>query len=84
MATYEQVQQDLKERHGISVKSCWIAHVKEMNGLPMRRAPNRRSMDMRVHPCPEKWRPAIEDSMRRLGMLGRQDSRPVQTPSARR
>jgi hypothetical protein len=69
MATYTQIQEDVRARHGRVVKTCWIAHVKAQNGLQMRTAPNRHSPDARVHPCPLAVKPLIEDSLRRLGML---------------
>ncbi|MGB4765719.1 MAG: hypothetical protein WBH09_02280 [Rugosibacter sp.] len=69
MATYSQIQEDIRIRHSLSVKTCWIAHVKELNGLPLRAAPNRKRPDARVAPCPEPMRPIIEESMRRLGMI---------------
>jgi hypothetical protein len=69
MATYKQIQEDVRARHGRVVKTCWISHVKEQNGLHMRTAPNRQSPEMRVYPCPVEVREVIEDSMRRLGML---------------
>lgn len=69
MATYKQIQEDVRVRHGRVVKPCWIAHVKEQNGLQMRLAPNRHSLDARVYPCPIDVKAMIEDSMRRLGML---------------
>jgi hypothetical protein len=69
MATYKQIQEDVRKRHGRAVKTCWIAHVKEQNGLRMRTAPNRHSQVARVYPCPVELRVVIEDSMRRLGLL---------------
>ncbi len=69
MATYAQIQRDVKSRHNRSIKTCWIAHVKELNGLPVRMAPNRASAHIRQVPCPPELRPLIEASMRRLGML---------------
>jgi len=69
MATYAQIQQDVKSRHNRSIKTCWIAHVKELNGLPVRMAPNRASAQTRQVPCPPELRPLIEASMRRLGMI---------------
>ena len=69
MPTYRQIQEDVRKRHGRSVKTCWIAHVKEMNGLHPRVAPNRRSRTKREVPCPAEIRPIIEASMRRFGML---------------
>ena len=34
MPTYRDIQEDVKKLHGRTVKTCWIAHVKELNGLP--------------------------------------------------
>jgi hypothetical protein len=69
MVTYKQIQDDVRARYGCAVKTCWIAHVKELNGLDLRPAPNRQSDTTRVNPCPIDVRPLIEDSMRRLGVL---------------
>ena len=69
MATYRQIQDDIRTRHSTVVKTCWIAHVKELNGLPVRQAPNRRSRDVREVPCPASMRPLIEESLHRFGML---------------
>ncbi|BEV15557.1 RNA methyltransferase [Herbaspirillum sp. DW155] len=68
MATYKQIQLDVKAKHGLTVQSCWIAHVKELNGLQTKAAPNRRSSG-RVKPCPDHARPLIEASMRYFGMI---------------
>jgi hypothetical protein len=67
--TYKQLQDDIRMHHNRTVKNCWIAHVKELNGLQTRPAPNRQAASRRVHLCPEGIRPLIEESMRRLGML---------------
>jgi hypothetical protein len=69
MATYKQIQDDVKKKHGRGVKTCWIAHVKEMHGLKPRLAPNRIFTGKRANPCPDRVIPLIEDSMRRLGMI---------------
>jgi hypothetical protein len=69
MATYRQIQEDIRGRYGCTMKTCWIAHVKELNGLRPRVAPNRASKSTRQYPCPPDWRPVIEASMRRFGML---------------
>jgi hypothetical protein len=69
MATYRQIQDDIRKRHGRTVKTCWIAHVKDLNGLRLRVALNRSSSDRREEPCPTAMRPIIEASMRRFGML---------------
>lgn len=47
----------------------WIAHVKELNGLIVKSAPNRQSPTSHAERCPEDMRPLIEASLRRLGML---------------
>jgi len=69
MATYRQIQDDIRLRHGGVVKTCWIADVKAQHGLTTRTAPNRISPSARKCPCPAQWRPVIEDSLRRFGML---------------
>jgi hypothetical protein len=69
MATYKEIQTDVYQACGKSIQTCWIAHVKELVGLPLRPAANRISSDKREKPCPEWARPIIEDSMRKLGML---------------
>lgn len=69
MATYKAIQDDIKSKHALSMKTCWIAHVKELNGLPVRKAHNRDPSGIRQEPCPTRYRQLIEDSMRRLGML---------------
>lgn len=69
MATYRDIQDDIRSRHGFTVKTCWIAHVKELSGLHPRKAVNRLSANKRRVPCPPRFRPIIEASMRRLGWL---------------
>ena len=67
MATYKQIQENIRQTNGITVKTCWIVHVKEMNGYIMRKAHNRISETERVHPCLEDMRTIIEESAKRLG-----------------
>jgi hypothetical protein len=69
MATYKDIDSYVRKHYGLSVKTCWIAHVKEMNGLKLRRAWNRRSASKREVPCPARFRPMIEEAMRSFGML---------------
>ncbi len=66
-ATYAQIRERVRARHGRYVKDCWVAHVKELNGLTSRKSPGRKSP--RANPCPNWARPVIEDAMRHLGML---------------
>jgi len=67
-ATYKQIQAWVKSEHRFVPKTCWIAHCKELNGLPLGRAPNRQGL-RRVEPCPPAKRHAIEDALRHFGML---------------
>lgn len=53
MATYKQIQEYVKDNHGYTAKTCWIAHMKEVSGLQPRMSPRRHSPHKRVHPCPE-------------------------------
>jgi hypothetical protein len=69
MATYKQIQDDIKKRFGRTVKTCWIADVQAFHGLTQRAAPNRISPSARVHPCPIAIRPVIEDSLRKFEMI---------------
>jgi hypothetical protein len=69
MATYGEIATWLQEHYGWpSTESCWIAHVKELHGLPRRPAHNRRG-PKRVKPCPPQRQAAIEAAFRALGML---------------
>lgn len=69
MVTYINIINDIKNTHSISIKTCWIAHVKELNGLYLRKANNRISEHERKYECPDEIRLIIESSMRKLGML---------------
>jgi len=68
MATYKEIQKEVRRRHGITVKICWIAHVKEEHRLTRVSAHNRRGIE-RVHPCPQRVRPLIEDVLRYFEMI---------------
>ncbi|NMC11653.1 MAG: hypothetical protein GYA34_02090 [Chloroflexi bacterium] len=68
MATYAQKQQWIKVEFGFSAKSCWIAHVKEICGLPVRRAYNRIG-DERKNPCPPGKIDKIRECFRHFGMI---------------
>jgi hypothetical protein len=52
----------------VTVKTCWIADVKNSLGFPMRKAWNRQRED-RTNPCPEHMRPLIIAAIRRLGAI---------------
>jgi hypothetical protein len=38
MATYAEIRAYVRKRSGYVAKDCWIAHVKALNGNPVRRA----------------------------------------------
>jgi hypothetical protein len=64
-STYKALQNYIRAAHGRVMQSCWIAHVKELLGLPVK---SRRTGE-RQKPCPPQWRPVIEQAMRKLGWL---------------
>lgn len=69
MASYSQIQQYIKSKYGYSVKTCWIAHMKEVCGIPVRMAHNRYDSDRRTHPCPSDKQAAIRDAFQHFNML---------------
>ena len=69
MATYSQIQDYIKNKYGISVKTCWIAHVKELMGINKRIANNRINPASRVYPCPEDKKEMILDAFRYFGIV---------------
>ena len=68
MATYKQIQDWVKQQCGFIPKTCWIAHVKYMSGMPMRKAPNRQGPE-RVEPCPPEKVEPIRSALRHFGMI---------------
>ncbi len=69
MATYKQIQEYVKSYYGFSPKSCWIAHVKEMNGLQPRVSYRRYDSKIRQVPCPTDKMKPIQEAMRHFGMI---------------
>lgn len=59
LPTYKMVQEDIKSKYNITIKTCWIAHVKEMYGL-IKKNLNRK------YPCPEQH---IEKIAKSLGLI---------------
>lgn len=68
MAAYKEIQKWVQENYGWIPKTCWIAHCKELNGLAVNRASNRKTDERRV-PCPESKRAAIEAAFRHFGTI---------------
>ena len=69
MATYEEIQDYVKSRYGFVPKTCWIAHMKELCGIPVKQAPNRFSITRREVPCPPDKMEAIRNAFRYFGMI---------------
>lgn len=69
MATYGEIQDYIKSKYGCTVKSCWIAHVKEMVGLDVKISPRREDINKRKVPCPESKIEPIKDAFRHFGMI---------------
>lgn len=69
MATYKQIQEWVRKNYGFTVKTCWIAHVKEICGLEPRKAPNRRNKNKRENPCPPDKIEPIKQAFRHFGMI---------------
>jgi len=69
MATYKTIQAYVKETYGFVPKSCWIAHMKEVCGIPVRQSPNRKSSDKREVPCPPDKMDAIKNAFVHFKMI---------------
>lgn len=68
MESYEQIRDWVKDNRGFVPKTCWIAHVKEICGLDLRKADNRQGAT-RTNPCPGDKVEAIKDAFSYFGMI---------------
>lgn len=68
MATHKQIQAWVKQQYGFTPETCWIAHVKEISGLPLQEAPNRIGLE-RMKPCPPDKVQYIQAAFRHFGMV---------------
>ena len=66
--SYSEIQSYVKRRYGISVKTCWIAEVKESYGLTRGPAHNRKG-PKRGNPCPQQHWDKIENALRHYNLL---------------
>ncbi|WP_413305940.1 hypothetical protein AA0X95_04740 [Bacillus sp. 1P10SD] len=64
MATYKQIQDYIKDKYGYSVKTCWIAHMKEDCGLN----PKVYSPTSRAHPCPPSKQYGLREAFQHFNM----------------
>ena len=69
MATYKEIQGYVKETYGFLPKTCWIVHMKELCGIPVKNAPNRISPSHREKTCPPEKMPYVKEAVRHFGMI---------------
>ena len=69
MATYKELQQYVKNKYGYSVKTCWIAHMKELSGIKVKVSHRRYDENVRTNPCPENKMKGIKEAFVHFGML---------------
>ena len=69
MATYKKIRDYIKDKHGFTTVTGWIADVKEQCGLPMKIAHNRINPLERVHFCPPKKIEVIKEAFRHFDMI---------------
>ncbi len=69
MATYKQIESYVKKNYGFIPKSCWIAHVKEINGLKPRISHRRYDPKIRQVPCPPGKVKPITEALRHFHMI---------------
>ena len=67
MVTYQTIKDYVKEKHGINIKSSWIAHAKEEFGVKVKKADNRKGE--RKWPCPKKRLPVIKEAFEHFKMI---------------
>ena len=68
MATYKEIQEYIKGKYSVGVKTCWIADIKDAYGLTRGPAPNRQGTQ-RSNPCPPNCRRMIEDALKHFRMI---------------
>jgi len=69
LATYKEIQSEVRNRFLTYVRSCWIAEIKALYGLTRRIAHNRISPSGYKHPCPVEKRSMIETVLRHFQMI---------------
>ena len=68
MASYREIKNYVLEKHGRHVKSGWIAHAKEVYGIPVKKAGNRKENE-RLWPCPKKNLALIKEAFEHFDMI---------------
>jgi len=67
MVTNDDIREYIFEKYNFKAKNAWIAHAKEVYGLPTRRS-NRES-DIRKWPCPKKRLEQIREAFVHFKLL---------------
>lgn len=66
MPTYKAIQREVRIASDFIPKTCEIAHVLELLGKKVRRAPNRIDPQVRKYPCRVEKQAAIAEAFRKL------------------
>ena len=67
MTSYLEIKEYVKKNHNKNIKSGWIAHAKEIYGIPIKQAGNRKGD--RKWPCPKKNLPLIKEAFEHFKMI---------------
>jgi hypothetical protein len=70
LATDLEIQKWVAQYHGFVPDPAWIAHCKQLSGLPVENV--RLYQEARFHPCPLDKQPAIRQAFRYFGMLSQE------------
>lgn len=69
MGTYKEIQDYIKVNYNITIKTCWIAHMKEVCELKRRDSHNRRNHNKRIYPCPSEKQALIIEAFKYFNMI---------------
>ena len=67
MTSYKEIKEFVEKNHGRKIKSGSIAHAKEVYGIPVKKAGNRKNE--RRWPCPEKNLHLIKEAFQHFDMI---------------
>ena len=69
MATYKQINDWIKSNYDFTVKTCWIAHAKEICDIPVKQSHNRSDPNVRTKPCPNEKLVYIKKAFEHFNMV---------------
>jgi hypothetical protein len=64
MPGYKREREYIRNKYGLKVETCHVAHVKESLGLTRHKASNRINPDGHVKPCPKHLWSLVEEAVR--------------------